>query len=148
MAVKPKAKPKTKAKAKAQPKAKPGRPAHEPTPQTRKLVETLAGYGIRADQIAHELKIVRSTLFVHYGAELESGVAKANAQVAESLFKKALGAGPQSVAAAIFWLKTRAHWKETVRHEHAIGGDAAPPPDDATLAEHEEHYENLRKNPE
>jgi hypothetical protein len=32
------------------------------------------------------------------------GGAKANTKVAESLFRKATGDGPQSVAAAIFWL--------------------------------------------
>ncbi len=32
--------------------------------------------------------------------------------MAESLYRKAIGEGPQSVTAAIFWLKTRAHWKE------------------------------------
>ena len=33
------------------------------------------------------------------------------------VYKKALGDGAQSVAAAIFWLKTRAGWKETSVHE-------------------------------
>ena len=33
-------------------------------------------------------------------------------QVAESLFRKATGDGSQAVTAAIFWLKTRARWKE------------------------------------
>jgi hypothetical protein len=41
--------------------------------------------------------------------ELESGAIKANARVAESLFRKATsGDGRESVTAAIFWLKTRA----------------------------------------
>jgi hypothetical protein len=33
--------------------------------------------------------------------------------VAESLYRKALGDGAQADTAAIFWLKTRAGWKET-----------------------------------
>ena len=50
---------------------------------------------------------------------------KANSAVAQSLFKKATGDGPQSVAAAIFWAKTRMGWKETVVNEH--GGVAHNP---------------------
>jgi hypothetical protein len=38
---------------------------------------------------------------------------KADSRVGESLYHKALGDGAQSVTTAIFWLKTRAHWKET-----------------------------------
>ncbi len=37
---------------------------------------------------------------------------KANSRIAESLYRKAMGDGPQSVTACIFWLKTRARWKE------------------------------------
>jgi hypothetical protein len=44
---------------------------------------------------------------------------KANAAVAQSLFRKATGDGPQSVAAAIFWVKARMGWKETVINERA-----------------------------
>ena len=45
--------------------------------------------------------------------ELDVGAVKATAKVAEFLFRKATTDGPQSVTAAIFWLKTRASWKET-----------------------------------
>ena len=38
---------------------------------------------------------------------------KANAKVAENLFRKATGEGREAVTAAIFWLKARAGWKET-----------------------------------
>lgn len=40
-------------------------------------------------------------------------------------YRKALGEGRESVAAAIFWLKTRAQWKETVVAE--MRHDAADP---------------------
>ncbi|WP_287311484.1 hypothetical protein [Mesorhizobium sp.] len=49
--------------------------------------------------------------------ELESGAIKANARVAETLYPKATGEGREAVTAAIFWLKTRARWKETSIHE-------------------------------
>jgi hypothetical protein len=35
------------------------------------------------------------------------------------LYKKAMGDGPQSVTATIFWLKTRARWKEATGSEPA-----------------------------
>ena len=36
----------------------------------------------------------------------------------ESLYRKVIGEGWESVIAAIFWLKTRARWKEVSVHEH------------------------------
>jgi hypothetical protein len=45
--------------------------------------------------------------------------------VAENLYRKATGDGREAVTAAIFWLKTRAHWKETSVHE-VSGPDGGP----------------------
>jgi hypothetical protein len=43
--------------------------------------------------------------------------------MAENLYKKAMGDGPQAVAATIFWLKTRVQWKETtVQEQHITHG--------------------------
>ena len=53
------------------------------------------------------------TLRKHYRGELDHGHVKANAKVAENLYRKATGDGREAVIAAIFWLKTRAGWKET-----------------------------------
>jgi hypothetical protein len=63
------------------------------------------------------LEVDPKTLRKHYRKELDKGHIKATAKVAESLFRKATGEGSQSVTAAIFWLKTRAGWKETVVQE-------------------------------
>ena len=49
--------------------------------------------------------------------ELAHGHTKANARVAENLYRKATGEGREAVTAAIFWLKTRAGWKETIVQE-------------------------------
>lgn len=97
-----------------------GRPAHEPTAETRKQVEAMAGYGIRADDIARSVGISQETLRKHYRDELDLGTVKANTAVAQSLYKKALGDGTSAVTAAIFWMKTRAGWKETVVNEHTL----------------------------
>jgi hypothetical protein len=81
-------------------------------------VEALAGYGLAAADIACVLAIGEEDLKATYPHELESSALKANARVAESLYRKAIGEGRESVTAAIFWLKTRARWKETSVHEH------------------------------
>jgi hypothetical protein len=73
--------------------------------------------------VARVLGIDPKTLRKHYREELDTGSIKANSRIAESLYKKAVGEGPQSVAACIFWLKTRAHWKETTVNEVSISSD-------------------------
>jgi hypothetical protein len=90
-----------------------GRPPHEPTPMSRRNVEALAGYGVPEADIAGVVGIDPKTLRKHYRQELRYGHVKANAKVAENLFRKATGDGRESVIAAIFWMKTRAQWKET-----------------------------------
>ncbi|RLP22153.1 hypothetical protein [Mesorhizobium sp. YM1C-6-2] len=80
-------------------------------------VEALAGYGLPAADIACVLAVGEDELIAAYADELDSGGIKAKARVAESLYRKALGDGREGVAAAIFWLKTRARWKETSIHE-------------------------------
>jgi hypothetical protein len=89
-----------------------GRPPHEPTEATRKQVKALAAYGVPQDEIGRVIGISKPTLERHYRDELDRGEVEANAKVAESLFRKATGDGAQAVTAAIFWLKTRARWKE------------------------------------
>lgn len=94
-----------------------GRRAHQPDPVTRRQVEAMAGYGVPEVDIAGVIGVDPKTLRKHYRDELKHGHVKANARVAESLYRKATSDGPQSVTAAIFWLKTRAGWKETSLHE-------------------------------
>ena len=73
----------------------------------------MAGFGVPETDIAGVIGIDPKTLRRHYRDELKHGHVKANARVAESLYRKATSDGAQSVTAAIFWLKTRAGWKET-----------------------------------
>jgi hypothetical protein len=57
----------------------------------------------------------------HYRDELDLGETKANAQVGGYLYNAAKGG---NVTAQIFWLKTRAKWRETpveLRHSGSIG---------------------------
>jgi hypothetical protein len=102
-----------------------GRPGHEPTQMSRRNVEALAGYGVPEVDIAGVVGIDPKTLRKHYHQELRFGHVKANAKVAENLFRKATGDGRESVIAAIFWMKTRARWKETNVTELAISHEDA-----------------------
>ena len=101
------------------------RPSHEPTPALRRQVEAMAGYGVPEIDIGRVLAIDPKTLRKHYRDELDNGHVKANVKVAENLYRKATGEGRESVVAAIFWLKTRARWKETTVNE--VSHDLADP---------------------
>ena len=98
------------------------RPAHKPEPVTRRQVEAMAGYGVPEADIARVIGVDPKTLRKHYREELDTGHVKANAKVAENLFRKATGEGREAVIAAIFWMKTRAGWKETSVQEHSGNG--------------------------
>jgi len=104
-----------------------GRRAYQPDETSRRQVEAMAGYGVPEADIARVLAIDPKTLRKHYRAQLDMAHVKANSAVAQSLFRKATGDGPQSVTAAIFWAKTRMGWKETVVNEHGgIEGNPVP----------------------
>lgn len=96
-------------------------------------VEALAGFGLSPEEIAHVLETDLELLNSSCARELENGRIKANLRVAESLYRKATGEGRESVTAAIFWLKTRAHWKETSSAGVRV-----------SFATHEEILEQLR----
>src|SRR5688572_31405476 len=83
---------------------------HTPDPGLRRQVEAMAAYGIPETDIARVIGIDPKTLRKHYRDELDMGATKANAQVAGYLFNAAKNG---HVTAQIFWLKTRARWKET-----------------------------------
>ena len=91
-----------------------GRPAWEPTAEERKLVASLAAYGVRQEEIAAVVSVSVDSLARHCRKELDTGAIRANARVAEALYQKAVNG---NVTAMIFWLKTRARWRETDRLE-------------------------------
>jgi hypothetical protein len=92
---------------------------HVPTEATRSQVDAMAGYGVPEHSISAVLKINPKTLRKHYRDELDTAHIRANSAVAQSLFRKAIGDGPQSVTAAIFWAKTRMGWKDRDAAEYA-----------------------------
>lgn len=108
------------------------RPAFTPTDEQRLTVSIMAACGMPHELICERIinpqtgaRLAAMTLRKAFRKELDDGTASANAMVAQALFKKATGNTPQAVTAAIFWLKTRAGWKETQVNEHT-GKDGAP----------------------
>ena len=104
-------------------KAGKGRPPHLPTADTRIKVYTLSTVGTRHEDIASVLSISHDTLVKYYKEELDKGRIEANASVAETLFKQAKEG---NTTAMIFWLKSRAKWKESTQHEISGNADGTP----------------------
>src|SRR6266480_12698 len=85
----------------------------------RERVRYLAGVGVRQDDIARIIGCAPKTLRKRLRDELDRGVAEANATVCGYLFAAAKAG---NVTAQIFWLKTRAHWREKTAPEDPIAG--------------------------
>ncbi len=109
-----------------------GRKRFKPDDTQRLIVSIMAACGMPHAEIARQitnpdtrLPISEPTLRAAFREELAAGKSRANAMVAQSLFNKAMGEGKGAVAAAIFWLKTQARWKEPPAGEHE--DDNMPP---------------------
>jgi hypothetical protein len=89
----------------------------------REKARYLAGLGVRQDDIARIIGCAPKTLRKRFRDELDRGVAEANATISGSLFGAAKGG---NVTAQIFWLKTRAHWRERMAGDPVANGDAEP----------------------
>ena len=85
------------------------KPKHEPTKAQRDTVTLHAMVGTPQEDIARVLNIDAKTLRKYYRDELDLALAKANATIGGSLFQKAKNG---DTSAQIFWLKTRAGFKE------------------------------------
>jgi hypothetical protein len=103
------------------PKGKRGRPPWQPTKAVRSQVQAMHTFGIPEDTIALVLGVGAKALRRHCRVELDTGLALANAKVADFLFTGIVGMPGKApfvdernrILAAFFWLKTRAGWKET-----------------------------------
>ena len=99
---------------------------HEPTAAQRQLVQLHSTIGTRQDVIASIVGIDAKTLRKHYREELDNASAKANATVGGALFNKARGG---DTTAMIFWMKTRAGWREKQEIDHTSSdGSMTPKP--------------------
>src|SRR5437763_8462797 len=88
----------------------------------RDKVRHLAGVGVRQDDIAMIIGCAPKTLRKRCRDDLDRGVAEANATVSGYLFAAAKAG---NVTAQIFWLKTRAHWREGKAPDNPIPGAEA-----------------------
>ena len=92
------------------------------THAVREKVRHLAGLGVPQDDIARIVQCSPKTLRKRCRDDLDCGIAEANAIVSGCLFAAAKGG---NTAAQIFWLKSRARWRERDASDHrAAGGDA------------------------
>ena len=102
------------------------KPPHKPTDAERQLVQLHSTIGTRQDVIASIVGIDAKTLRKHYREELDNASAKANATVGGALFNKARGG---DTTAMIFWMKTRAGWREKQEIDHTSSdGSMTPKP--------------------
>jgi len=92
----------------------PGRKKFVPTDEERRQVELLAGLGIPVAKIALLVRggIGQSTLYRHFAADMQRGQARADSEIAQTLYQQAMSG---NTAALIFWAKTRLRWSEKVQ---------------------------------
>lgn len=98
------------------------------TREQRRMVEALHACGMPIPSIARVLGVGVGLLARECRQELDESLAKANARVAQFLYNGILGSPEHPpfesedlrVRCAIFWLKTRAGWKETIVHENLL----------------------------
>ena len=87
------------------------RPQLKPTAEDRKMVKTLAAFGVRHEEIARRIGI-RSpkTLRKHFREELDFGALDANLQVSGTAYKMATSG--KFPVMTMFWLKSQAGWND------------------------------------
>jgi hypothetical protein len=95
----------------------------EPTDEQRRTVRAMSGFGVPRPDIAIHVGIDPKTLRKWFRDELDRGSIEATTKVAQSLFRMATEGN--NVAAAIFWMKTRAGWREKQQVELS-GPDGGP----------------------
>ena len=101
----------------------------QPSEEQRRTVKAMAGLGVPHEGIAVLLDVDPKTLRKYFHPELERGSVEATAKVAQSLFQ--LATTGKNVAAAIFWMKARAGWRE--KHEVQVTTDSLTHLTDAQL---------------
>lgn len=97
---------------------------HEPTKATRDTVSLHALVGTPQEVIAGVLGIDAKTLRKYYREELDHSLAKANATIGGSLFNKAKSG---DTSAMMFWLKTRAGFRERQEVDHTSSDGSMTP---------------------
>ena len=84
------------------------RPAFRPTDEQRRMVKSMAAYGIRQDEIAATISVSTKTLRRRFRQELDRGATEANTQVGQTMYQMAISG--KSPVSTMFWLRCRAGW--------------------------------------
>lgn len=132
---------------KAAPKPRgPGRPAHVPDAKSRRIVETLAGFGLTHKQLGEVVGLDDNTLRKHYADELKTGAAKVEAMLVGRLMEFTGRKDMVGLRALVFALKSRFGWSEHFGIPVGVGGREEPlgkkaALDQAALTAHEEDPE-------
>jgi hypothetical protein len=90
-------------------KSRAGRPRHVPTEESRSKAKRYSAMGATQEDIAKILKINVDTLLKYYQEDMDDGRININFNVAGTLYQQVQSG---NVPAMIFWLKTRARWRE------------------------------------
>ena len=70
-----------------------GRPAHQPSVESRAIVWEMTAFGVPQERVARAMSISADTLAKHYRDEPDAATDEAVTQVGKNLFSKALGDG-------------------------------------------------------
>ncbi len=127
------------------------RPTFTPSDEQRMQVGIMAACGFAHELICERVinpttgkKIDTKTLRKAFRKELDEGMSQANAMVAQSLFKKAIGTGTSAVTAAIWWEKTRGGMKDQSAVE-VTGKNGAPLHPQTAVDMTDEELENIAR---
>src|SRR5215217_7351542 len=82
-----------------------GRPAHDPTDESRRMVEAMSAFGIRQAEMARVIGISCPTLRRAYRDELHVGAAKVEAKLVGNLLRLAGGSDGTALRAIMFSLR-------------------------------------------
>lgn len=86
----------------------------------------MAGHGIDEAAIAKVMKITPAALRKHFPKELSTARTIANSKVAETAYR--LATSGKAPAVTMFWLKSRAGWRDRADLTDGEGGAAPDPP--------------------
>jgi hypothetical protein len=85
------------------------------TPGEHRVIQDLAGYGLKNEQIAQLMGMGKMTLIAHFQEDLDVGRVRAHEQVTKTLFAMATdGEHPNETK---FYLKAQCGWKEATQIE-------------------------------
>lgn len=122
------------------------RPPHYPTQHSRETVRHLVAFGLTIDQISYIVRCLPSEVNQHYVDEIESGLARINAQVQAALLHNALH--KLDVQAQKLWLINKAGWKagDANKLGIAVGFNGQAPVDgEFTVTERRTRIETVLK---